>query len=291
MARQLARASAALALTLVAACGGGGSDAPAKKASAPPPRVELTDLAASPSAPSATYDAPMDLRLPDESWREGYREVAARLSDMMRSAMTDPAGWQLTSDKAAYALVYGKFDVTESSGSYLATALYKKARSKAEPRERIGHRVASIFPKDGMPRRVRAYKVGWTAQEVKDGLKVSAQAWVGYDVGKPAPVLITRELTVTIMRRDDRFDYRVASPQYGTYTDSCSSPVDGVLRPPSDGLDRAMIPAWKKETGDKTVRPLKTAFAEVVAAGGSKVSAAKTRAKVKKCLAKAAAKS
>ncbi|AWB92522.1 hypothetical protein [Aeromicrobium chenweiae] len=289
MARHLARASAALALALVAACGGG-SDAKPAKTSPPPARVELTDLAASPSGPSATYDTPLDLRLPDESWREGYRKVATRLSSMLRASMMDPAGWQLTSDKAAYKLVYGAFDVTESSGSFVANSLYKQARSEAEPRERIGHRVASIFPKDAMPRRVYAYKIGWTAQEVKGGLKVSVQAWVGYDVGKRAPVLIARELGATIVPRDGYSDYRVSSPQIGTYADSCSSPVDGVFRPSSDGLDRAMIPRWKKETGSSTVRPLKKAFIEVAASGGSKVSEAKTRASVKKCLAEAAAK-
>lgn len=284
MARRLSRTSAALALLVVAACGGG-SDTGSPASPAPAARVELTDLAASPSAPSASFDAPLDLRLPDESWREGYREVATRLSSMLRTSMTDPAAWQLTSDKAAYKLVFGKFDVTESSGSVLAGSLYKQARGKAEPRERIGPRVASIFPKDGMPRRVYAYKVGWDAQEVKGGLKVSVQAWVGYDVGEPAPVLIARELAVTIEARR----YRVAAPQYGTYTDDCSSAVDGVLRPSSDGLERKMIPGWKKETGSSTVRPLKKAFGEVAAAGGSKVSSAKTRASAKKCLAEASA--
>jgi hypothetical protein len=287
MARGLSRPTAALALLVVAACGGGsGTGSPASPT--PPARVELTDLAASPSAPSASFDPPLDLRLPDESWREAYRKIAARMSDMLRTSMTDPAAWQLTSDKAAYRLVYDRFDVSDSSGRYLADAFYKKARADAEPRERIGPHVASIFPKDARPRRVYSYKVGWDVRETKDGLKIRAQAWVGYDVGKPAPVLIAREMTVTILGRADPLRYLVSSPQHGIYADSCSSPVDGVFRPSPDGLDRAMIPAWKKETGSRAVRPLRKAFADVAAAGGTKVSLAKTRASAKKCLADAA---
>lgn len=279
----------AATLTLVAACSGGGSDAPAE--SKAPARVGLTDLAASASAPSASYDAPIDLKLPDESWRDSYRQVSGRLSSMLRTSMTDPAAWRLTSDKEAYELVYGEFDVTETSGRQVADGLYKQARAGAQPRERIGHRIASIFPKDARPRRVHTYKVGWRAREVKGRLLVAAQAWVGYDVGGTSPVLVARELDVTVTRTGTGVNYQISSPSYGTQTSVCSAPVKGVLRASKEAVDREWITAWKKETGSSTVRPLLTAFRKVAATGGQKASVAKTRATAKKCLADAAAKS
>jgi hypothetical protein len=277
MARRLAGLSAALMMVVLAA-------------SAPPPRVALTDLAASPSAPSASYEAPLDLRLPDEAWRDDYRQVAGLLSTMLRTSMSDPRAWQLTSDRSAYELVYGRFEVSETSGRQASNSLYKEARAKAFPGERIGHRIASIFPADARPQRVYAYKIGWDVREADGGLRVAAQAWVGYDVGQPMPVLVARELDVTIKHTGNDVTYLVDAPQVGWYSRDCSDVVDGVLRAQTTAFDAREVAAWKKETGRTRVRPLLTAFRQVAAASGPTMSRASSRAAVKKCLADAAAK-